>query len=462
MHKTLVLSGSIRAKERQGEFILEQAREASGLEDYTRRIREHQCSNPQISNSHILSGAAMMGAKSHGAEVDFFPMASLFPKREQRLIEQDDDSIDSELAIIDTLSIVPDKLEELELKVSEADGIVLVTPVYFGDRSSVANKFLQISGIKGWLKDKVFGCVSVGAKRNGGQETTVIYSILDALNQGAFTVGNGPPTSQYGGTAIGGKKGTVINDSWGLETAFGTGLKVAHASDVCKPDKNKSDKKTRITVLVTMDTSNRMLLKHLQDMLERASGKLDNIEFVLENVLEKTIYRCLGCDTCPSKVDLSEHDRDGRGYAKCVISSSDDDMDKLHRVLRDSDGIVIAGLSVKTHYELLYRYQALIERTRFIRRNDFELTDKLLTSFTLAEAGALGSAYFPMKTVTSYIRHNVIIHRPIEAIIHEEAIIEDGLEDLIHFARATSRMAAGRLEAGAPQTKYLATGEGGY
>ena len=143
-----------------------------------------------------------------------------------------------ELAYVDTLSIVEEKLEELYTKIAEADGVILSTPVYFGDRSSVANKFLQVTARKNLLQNKIFGVASVGAKRNGGQETCNIYSMIETLNQGALVVGNGPPTSQYGGTAVGGDQGHVLEDESGIDTAFGVGMKVAHVSEMYSKEKH--------------------------------------------------------------------------------------------------------------------------------------------------------------------------------------------------------------------------------
>jgi multimeric flavodoxin WrbA len=56
------------------------------------------------------------------------------------------------------------------------------------------------------LKDKVAGAISVGASRNGGQETTISAIHQFLLIQDAIVVGDGAPKAHYGGTGVGGAK----------------------------------------------------------------------------------------------------------------------------------------------------------------------------------------------------------------------------------------------------------------
>ena len=51
---------------------------------------------------------------------------------------------------------------------------------------------------------------------------------------GGLVVGNGPPTSQFGGTAVGGNIGTMENDYFGIMTSQGTGLRVAETAEILK------------------------------------------------------------------------------------------------------------------------------------------------------------------------------------------------------------------------------------
>jgi multimeric flavodoxin WrbA len=462
--KNLVISGSIRSRKANSKYIFDCAHKSDNLEEYISRIKSYQKSNTCISNSDILAGAILIAMKKCGTHIDYFPLIKLFPKREQEVAFTGDKRIDSEIALTDTLALSRQQFKNFQDRVLTSDGIVLVSPVYFGDRSSVANKLLQLSGIHNFMKDKVFGSVSVGAKRNGGQETTIIYNLIEALNQNALVVGNGPPTSQYGGTAVGGKKGSVVDDNWGLETSFGTGTRVAYTSKLLAKGKQKRlNRAVRILIIITMDDTKQTLHSFLKEYISQAAKNFNNVEIIIENILSATIYRCLGCDACPSngKQPVGQLPTK-KEHGRCIIKNSEDAMAKIHDKLLDADGIIIAGLNVKNHNELVYRYQVLIERTRYIRRNNFELTDKLLTAFSLNQVGEKINSLHSLKTITSYLRHNTIIHKPIEAFIYDDNVLDDGMDDFSNFVKYARIIASGKNNLKPLLTEYKEEGIGGY
>lgn len=463
--KTLVISGSIRSSKEATDYIFDLVKDrVDHMEEYVSELSVFQNTYRPVANSDILSGAVLLGMKITGAEIDYFPLKKLFPLLETPLRLSADENVDLELKATDTLAINQKALQELLGRIENANGVVLVSPVYFGDRSSVANKLLQLSGIHNLLQDKVFGAAAVGAKRNGGQETTIIYSLLEALNQSALVVGNGPPTSQYGGTSVGGKKGSVLEDSWGLETSFGTGVRVAHVSAIVdKGGKKSLNRSTRILILVTMDDVNQTLNHFLHRYISQAEKVLPHVTFKIVYVLDSTIYRCLGCSRCPAAGNLPPGVLPSKEkHGQCVIQDGEDAMDEIHCHMLDSDGIIIAGLNVKEHAQLVYRYQVLIERTRFIRRNHFELSEKLITALSLNQVGSRINALHSVKTVTSYLRHNSIIHKPIEISLYEDKILDDGMEDLFSFVRFAGVIAAGREQVPPIVPQYQTGGIGGY
>ncbi len=90
--------------------------------------------------------------------------------------------------------------------------IIVSSPVYFGDRGSLVQSLFEFIESDPLLRQdmagKIYGGLAVGAKRNGGQETTLIYQMLDMLDMGLLAVGNGhETTAQYGGTAKAGDVG---------------------------------------------------------------------------------------------------------------------------------------------------------------------------------------------------------------------------------------------------------------
>jgi multimeric flavodoxin WrbA len=441
--RVLTLCGSIRAHTSQYDAVIELAHTEGTVSEFIQKGKSLIRAGITLSNSEILAAATMKGAYSKGADIDYFPLVVLFHHKETSVLDLrlrlSKESAVDELAYVDTLSIVEEKLEELYSKIAEADGVILSTPVYFGDRSSVANKFLQVTARKNLLQNKIFGVASVGAKRNGGQETCNIYSMIESLNQGALVVGNGPPTSQYGGTAVGGDQGDVMEDESGIDTAIGVGIKVAHVSEMYSKEKHPTNR-VRVDILVTMDTGERFLAKYLKDLTNRVEKSIPWVEFVIHELIDSTIYRCLGCTTCPVPPGDSEE------TTKCTIREHDDCLEKLRKSLKGSDCAIIAGLNLLDYEKIIFRYQVLTERMRYIRRSNFELTDLLITGLCYNQFGATVNSIHTIKTLTSYIRHNTTFYKPIDIFEYNGKLLNDGKDSLIELCNAARRMKAGKQE----------------
>jgi len=290
----------------------------------------------------------------------------------------------------------------LETVLEQSGGFVLSSPVYFGDRSSLVADlikfFRDIDPGRGLpLDGKAVGVVSVGAKRNGGQETTNIYALYDCMNLGACVVGNGPPTSQYGGTGWAGKIGTIIDDNFGLNTSKGTGRRVALLSRVLNiPIKSGP---VRILFVVTRNDMRGNFISKIKDLPFSNDVELDVLD--LSNL---TIKRCLACPICPSG-NLDK-------LYTCVIppgsqAGEKDDMEYIHKRLIKNDCIVLAHYSGEDAGP--DKFQVFMERTRFIRRNDFELADRAFSAFIeTSNPDDIHSLRF----MTSFIRHNLFIIGP--------------------------------------------------
>ena len=455
--KVLVICGSIRAKKKNADIIQKLAAcadEKQLASEGLALVNE----GGSLSNSEIISVAAMIGASQRGAEVEYLPLVGLFEHSETPLFDMEDLADHDPLQHLDTLSIPEHLLDMLKQKVSAADGIVLATPVYFGDRSSVANKLLQVSAMWNLLQGKVFGMASVGAKRNGGQETCNIYSIMDALNQGALAVGNGPPTSQYGGTAVGGGKNHVFEDLWGLRSAVGVGTKVAHVADmVVQGAKAAADEPVHISIIVTNDTNERFLADYLQRLTDCLREDDPAITFEIHQVIDSTIYRCLACNTCPRPR------KDPMAPPRCAIKDPEDYLEKLRESLKNSDAAIVAGLNSTDPRNLIFRYQVLTERMRYIRRNHFELTDLLMAGLCFNQFGATVNSLHTTKVLTSYIRQNSTFAKPIEILEHNGHFLEDGKASLLAFAQTARCLKHGKKLVPRPATQYETGGiAGGY
>ena len=113
-------------------------------------------------------------------------------------------------------------------------GIIIGTPVYFGNMTSLCKAFLErciVFRKKGFaLADKVAGVLAVGGARNGGQELT-IQSVQAALMcQEMILVGDGQPTGHFGATVWNSGTGDVTDDEFGMATARNLGRRVAEVA----------------------------------------------------------------------------------------------------------------------------------------------------------------------------------------------------------------------------------------
>jgi multimeric flavodoxin WrbA len=448
--QVLGVVGSIRSNHKNIDRLMEAILGASTQEELNKSISDI---NKVYSNSDIAVAHALFGAKQYGASIDLVCITDIFEHKKLDIYYDlmSYESID-DINEIDSLSVDETKFHQLLKKIEKSNGIVLATPVYFGDRSSIANKFLQLTQKYKSLKNKAFGVVSTGAKRNGGQETANIYTLQEAMAQEAIVVGNGPKTAQYGGTVWAGDAGTAITDNFGLETCYGVGRQVAQLSEILlKGQELVLGEKLRITFLLTMDTQD----KKYEQMLSRYSATINaaNADVTIYNLIDNTIYRCIACNVCPSP-KMVEKLKDKECPYHCVIQTKKDNMEQVQQILVDSDCIVFVG--VNTTDDLIYRYQAFMERTRFMRHDDFELTNIPAVGMLINELGATNNQIHNVKVLTSFIRHNTFFLKPVDLMIHEDKVIyQDDLNKLIPVLFNIKR---GRGAIEAMEVSYKATG----
>lgn len=172
------------------------------------------------SNTEILVNNALKSAQEAGADIDVINLGSA---EIEPCIACDICKSTGECAIYDDM-------QEITKKLREAQGIILGSPVYFGNVSSQMKIFMDRSRplrIDFKLKDKVAGAISVGASRNGGQETTISAMHEFLLIHDAVIVGDGAPMAHYGGTGVGGAAGDASQDQMGMETSANLGRRVA-------------------------------------------------------------------------------------------------------------------------------------------------------------------------------------------------------------------------------------------
>lgn len=163
---------------------------------------------------------------------------SFNPNIETDLIELADFSLPAQLAAGQPLREgETDDFQKIVEKLGNPNviGIIVGSPVYFGNMSALCKAFLdrcmafRQDGFK--LRNKVAGVLAVGGTRNGGQELTV-RSIQTALMcQDMVIVGDGQPSARIGGT-FWSQNNSVEEDAFGTETARNLGKRVAELAAI--------------------------------------------------------------------------------------------------------------------------------------------------------------------------------------------------------------------------------------
>jgi multimeric flavodoxin WrbA len=156
------------------------------------------------------------------------------PKIETELIELAGLKIDGNLAA--GIPLEPGEKDDFpslvpKLTAPEVRGIIIGTPVYFSNMSSLCKAFLDRCIVfyrdDLALSNKVAGVLAVGGSRNGGQEATAQSVQASLFCQEMIVVGNGRPGARFGGTVWSGIEGGASEDEYGMATVANLGRRVA-------------------------------------------------------------------------------------------------------------------------------------------------------------------------------------------------------------------------------------------
>ena len=119
---------------------------------------------------------------------------------------------------------IKDDFKPIFDKMTEADGIVLASPVYFGSATPQIKAVIDRAGYLSIAKGRVFENKVGGAMvvaRRAGQNFTLAQLLFFFLHQGMIV-----PGSTYWNIAFGREKGEVAKDEEGLRTARNFGKKM--------------------------------------------------------------------------------------------------------------------------------------------------------------------------------------------------------------------------------------------
>jgi multimeric flavodoxin WrbA len=117
-------------------------------------------------------------------------------------------------------------------KSADLGGIIIGTPVYFRNMSSLCAAFLERLAVlrkpKLLLADRAVGVLAVGAYRNGGQEMA-IQQIQTAMLCHEVLIVGGKPGAHQGATLWNAFEDDITKDEFGVDSAKKLGIRLAEA-----------------------------------------------------------------------------------------------------------------------------------------------------------------------------------------------------------------------------------------
>jgi multimeric flavodoxin WrbA len=346
-----------------------------------------------LCNSEIGNVAGLWGAFQLGSNIDHVALSQYFDSTGKKK-----------------------NIDELKNKVLRADGLLMATPVYFGDRSSLASDFIEYLRQDPELSKSIVGKpmvgIAAGAKRNGGQETALIYQIVEMMNLGMLGLGNDTETSaQYGGTIVAGDVGMAADDMYGLGTSIGAGRRLARVAKLLKiSEKKRLNDQKRVLFWILQDKDD-TARKFVDNLVSINSGDVD---VTILNLVDYEISRCMGCDICPTHVGTDSEYR-------CINKRKNDAFVNLHNKFADYDMIVPVAFSPKDRNGIKNVYQRFIERTRYLRRGDFMFSNILIMPLVFEEVGSYENLQTRM--LTSLIRHHTVMLKPNVGFVHKGGLL---------------------------------------
>ncbi len=418
--KPLVLGvcGSPRARFKDTQQAIKIIQETESYQDLYSTIYE-LASKKKISNSEALMWMALFGAAKEGAGIDIFLLKEV---------------LGNSGGSSDILN------EHVQETVAKAQAMVLASPVYFGDCSSWMSFFLDAVSLSG----KVVGTVSVGAKRNGGQETNNIFTLMTALSRGGVVVGNGPPTSQYGGTGWAGDVGAILDDNFGLATSLGTGKRVF---EVARQLQIEGGSDARI--LIVSQPREKSDDPFIEEM-KKAFSDVNEVEPRFLNLNDYAIGPCRACSMCPVE-------RNGEDAYGCII---EDDMRNVDKEITGCDALGFVVDDTPENSSFWANFKRFTERTRHIRRDHFRLSD--VPVFFFCKKDLARDNLLDVKTVTYMLRQNALLFGPLITSTYQNGRLVYRNVPIPEACRAMTRAGQTRKRAveknGANNYSYRAVG----
>lgn len=365
----------------------------------------------RVSNSEVAAFLAAFGAKREGCDVELF-----------RLNE-----------MIDERGTANDRCSDLISRlIGEAEGLIIATPLHFGNPSSYLMRFLQLLSTSQQfpLSGKVVGHVTVGARRNGGQEAGNIFGLFECAQLGAVIVGDGPPFSQSGGVMESRHAEDALKDLDGVQSCLRIGSRIVRALNVLKGGELRDTAKVRLAIITDSLEAARFASENILPIVEsngKATGTVVNLE-------DYAIERCIGCSTCPIET---------ASPYRCIV---EDRMVELEPIVANADGIIVC-LEARSSLWSSYAWQTFIERSRYLRRDNYRFANKPITSIQYCRN--LDVTPFHIRIIPPCFKHDMLFIGPTanvyEELVTRPATVQQLTTLVTKFVDVSSSAAVGRM-----------------
>ncbi|HUU73022.1 MAG TPA: hypothetical protein VMW70_10385, partial [Burkholderiales bacterium] len=249
---------------------------------------------------------------------------------------------------------------------------------------------------------------------------------------------------------------TLYRDDYGIETAVATGKRLASCLQQQELGRDfHITGKIRIGVWMLQDVAQKRGVEFVKELCREIESTTPAVTFDVRDFSESEIYRCIACDVCPVKPG-------SRDDYRCIIKSEKDLFVQQHNNLVNVDAVLLAAYSPAERGDLHSVYQRFLERTRYLRRDDYALADRLAAPLVISEVGSNQNLHIRM--LTSLVRHQTILHHPLIGYEHGDQVLtrDQLIEDAMSFVKCAAQLTAGRVARSGAESSQLAYNPVGY
>jgi multimeric flavodoxin WrbA len=243
----------------------------------------------------------------------------------------------------------------------------------------------------------------------------------------------------------------VLKDALGIETSIGAGSRIARAAQIHAMGKGqRGGPPPRFDFWILQDRKRmtETLIQPLVSVLNREDLPSSRYHFC-----DYLLQPCKACDRCPNR-------KEGHSAYACRMHTSHDEFNVWHGLLVRADVVVPTIYSPVDRTHLASAYQRFLERTRYLRRSDYLLSNRVVIPLIFCEIGR--NEHLDLRLISSFIRHNTIVHKPLVGLILKGQLIDPAalVEDWKMAIKTSARLVAGRyqMENHAEQPKYVPLG----